>query len=57
VLPSIRGMKLVSTRIITADVGRLVAFYKAVTGSTAVWGTELFAEVPTPVGVLALGSD
>jgi predicted enzyme related to lactoylglutathione lyase len=50
-------MKLVSTRIITADVGRLVAFYEAVTGSTAVWGTELFAEIPTPVGVLALGSD
>ncbi|OBG26949.1 glyoxalase [Mycobacterium alsense] len=50
-------MKFVSTRIITADVGRLVAFYEAVTGVSAVWGNELFAEIPTPVGTLAIGSD
>ena len=50
-------MKFVSTRVITADVGRLVAFYEMVTEAAAVWGNELFAEVPTPVGVLAIGSD
>jgi predicted enzyme related to lactoylglutathione lyase len=50
-------MKFVSTRIITADVKRLVDFYEAVTEACAVWGNELFAEIPTPVGTLALGSD
>jgi predicted enzyme related to lactoylglutathione lyase len=50
-------MKFVSTRIITADVKRLVAFYESVTGVTAVWGNELFAEIPTDVGTLAIGSD
>jgi catechol 2,3-dioxygenase-like lactoylglutathione lyase family enzyme len=50
-------MKFVSTRIITADVNRLVSFYEMVTGVAAVWGNELFAEIPTPVGTLAIGSD
>ena len=50
-------MKFVSTRIITADVGRLVGFYETVTETAAVWANELFAEIPTPVGVLAIGSD
>lgn len=50
-------MQFVSTRIITADVQRLVAFYELVTGTAAVWANELFAEVPTPVGTLAIGSD
>ena len=50
-------MKFVSTRIITADVRRLVDFYEMVTEVPAVWGNELFAEIPTPVGVLAIGSD
>ena len=50
-------MKFVSTRIITADVKRLVSFYEMVTGVTAVWGNELFAEIPTPVATLAIGSD
>lgn len=54
---SVRGMKLVSTRIITADVKRLVSFYELVTGADAVWANDLFAEVPTPVGTLAIGSD
>lgn len=49
-------MNFVSTRIITADVNRLVAFYELVTGVSAVWGNELFAEIPTPVGTLAIGS-
>ena len=50
-------MKFVSTRIITADVSRLVEFYEMVTETAAVWGNELFAEIPTPIGTLALGSD
>lgn len=50
-------MKFVSTRIITADVRRLVAFYEMLIGTSAVWGNELFAEIPTPVGALAIGSD
>src|ERR1700731_595825 len=50
-------MKFVSTRIITADVKRLVDFYEMVTEVSAVWGNELFAEIPTPVGPLAIGSD
>jgi predicted enzyme related to lactoylglutathione lyase len=50
-------MKLVSIRIITADVKGLVAFYELVTGAEAVWGNELFAEIPSPVGTLAIGSE
>lgn len=49
-------MNFVSTRIITADVARLVAFYEMITGVSAVWGNELFAEIPTPMGTLAIGS-
>ena len=50
-------MKFISTRIITADVNRLVDFYEMVTEVSAVWGNELFAEIPTSVGTLAIGSD
>jgi predicted enzyme related to lactoylglutathione lyase len=50
-------MKFVSTRVITANVKRLVTFYEMVTGVTAVWGNDLFAEIPTAVGTLAIGSD
>lgn len=50
-------MRFISTRIITADVKRLVDFYEIVTGLSAVWGNELFAEIPTPAGTLAIGSD
>src|ERR1700748_1249075 len=50
-------MKLISVRIITADVQRLVTFYEQVTGARAVWGNELFAEIPTPTGTLAIGSE
>ncbi|ORA07504.1 VOC family protein [Mycobacterium arosiense] len=50
-------MKFISTRIITADVGRLVDFYQLVTGVSAIWGNELFAEIYTPIGTLAIGSD
>ena len=50
-------MNFISTRIITADVPRLVEFYQLVTGATAVWGNEMFAEIPTPSATLAIGSD
>jgi predicted enzyme related to lactoylglutathione lyase len=50
-------VKFISTRIITADVKRLVDFYEMVTEIPAVWGNELFAEIPTRVGTLAIGSD
>ncbi|MCV7179154.1 VOC family protein [Mycolicibacterium sphagni] len=50
-------MNFISTRIITADVKRLVEFYEMVTGVAAVWGNELFAEIPTGIGTLAIGSD
>lgn len=50
-------MKFISTRIITADVNRLVAFYELVTQTAPIWGNELFAEIPTSVGTLAIGSD
>lgn len=50
-------MKLVSIRVITADVQRLVSFYEVVTGAEAIWGNELFAEIATPCGTLAIGSD
>lgn len=50
-------MKFISTRVITADVDRLVDFYEMVTEASAVWGNEFFAEIPTPIGTLAIGSD
>lgn len=49
-------MHLASTRIITADVDRLVAFYEAVTGLTATRYTDDFAELRTPGATLAIGS-
>lgn len=49
-------MAFVSTRIITADIGRLVDFYEQVTGYPAVRYTEDFAEFRTPLAVLAIGS-
>jgi predicted enzyme related to lactoylglutathione lyase len=49
-------MNLVSIRIITADMARLVAFYELVTGVAADWATSDFAELRTAAGTLALGS-
>ena len=49
-------MHLASTRIITADVGRLVSFYEAVTGLTATRYTPDFIEIRTPGATLAIGS-
>jgi uncharacterized glyoxalase superfamily protein PhnB len=50
-------MKLASTRIITADITALVAFYEKATGTPATWATPDFAELTTPTGAtLAIGS-
>jgi predicted enzyme related to lactoylglutathione lyase len=49
-------MNFVSTRIITADVKRLVAFYEMVTGIKLTLYTEDFAELVTGAGTLAIGS-
>ena len=47
-------MEFVSIRIISDDVARLVAFYEQVTGTTAAWGNENFAELATDSGTLAV---
>ncbi|MET7940599.1 VOC family protein [Streptomyces sp. NPDC005302] len=47
-------MNLVSLRVITDDVARLVAFYEKATGLSATWSTEHFAELATPGATLAI---
>ncbi len=49
-------MDLVSIRIITGDINRLVGFYENITGVQAAWGNEDFAELRTGHGTLAIGS-
>lgn len=49
-------VNLVSIRIITDDVARLVAFYEKATGGQAAWANENFAELSTASGTLAIGS-
>ncbi|QMU78635.1 VOC family protein [Streptacidiphilus sp. PB12-B1b] len=49
-------MDLVSIRIITGDIARLVGFYEKATGVPAAWATEDFAELTTPRATLAIGS-
>lgn len=49
-------MKLVSIRLITDDIQRLVSFYRHVTGVEPRWATTDFAEIVTPAGTLAIGS-
>ncbi|NKY54840.1 VOC family protein [Nocardia flavorosea] len=49
-------MKLVSTRVITDDIQRMVDFYQYVTGVEADWATTEFAEIVTSAGTLAIGS-
>lgn len=50
-------MNLVSLRVITHDVARLVAFYEQVTGVSATWSTPEFAELVTESGTLALAGE
>jgi catechol 2,3-dioxygenase-like lactoylglutathione lyase family enzyme len=49
-------MKLISIRIITADVKNLVNFYEKVTGMPAKQYTDDFAELQTKSATLAIGS-
>ncbi|MDY7556207.1 VOC family protein [Cryobacterium sp. 10C3] len=49
-------MNLVSVRLITDDVKRLVAFYERALRTPASWSTDDFAEIRTPTGTLAIGS-
>lgn len=47
---------LVSVRIITADIKRLVQFFEDATGITAKWATDDFAELSSESFTLAIGS-
>ncbi|MEN5231461.1 VOC family protein [Sphingobacterium faecium] len=47
---------LVSIRIITGDIKRLVQFFEDVTATTAKWATDDFAELVTNSFILAIGS-
>jgi catechol 2,3-dioxygenase-like lactoylglutathione lyase family enzyme len=49
-------MNFVSTRIITADLPRLVGFYERITGIAVTMYTEDFGELVTPASTLAMGS-
>lgn len=49
-------MDLVSIRVITDDVKRLVGFYGEITGLPPKWYTDEFAELSTPSCTLAIGS-
>ncbi len=49
-------MNLVSVRIITDDVTGMVDFYEKVTGVTAERQGDVFAEIGTSSGTLAIGS-
>ncbi len=49
-------MEFAATRIITDDVKGLVAFYEQITGIAADWLAEVFAELPTTSGTLAISS-
>jgi len=49
-------MNLISIRIITNDVKKLVSFYEKVTKIAAIQYTEDFAELQTPSATLAIGS-
>jgi uncharacterized glyoxalase superfamily protein PhnB len=50
-------MNLISIRVITADINRLVAFYEHATGVAATWSTPDFAELRTGAATLAIGSE
>jgi uncharacterized glyoxalase superfamily protein PhnB len=48
------GATFSSIRVVTDDVKRLVEFYERVTGRTARWGNDIFAELVTSAGTLAI---
>lgn len=49
-------MNIVSIRIITADIRKLVRFYEQITEIKATWYTEDFVELRTENATLAIGS-
>jgi predicted enzyme related to lactoylglutathione lyase len=49
-------MNLVSIRIITDNLERLVSFYEGISGLPATRYTPDFAELPTPTCTIAIGS-
>lgn len=49
-------MNLTSLRIITANIKTLVQFFEQVTGASAQWYTDDFAELITGTATLAIGS-
>ena len=49
-------MKFASTRLIAADIQKMVAFYEMVTGASAQWLAPVFAEIVTPAATLAIGA-
>lgn len=49
-------MKFVSVRLIAQNMQQMVLFYEQVTGARADWLAPVFAEIITPVGVIAIGS-
>lgn len=51
-----KNINLVSLRIITADIKRLVQFFEKATAITAKWSTDDFAEIVTSSFTLAIGS-
>lgn len=51
-----RNMNLVSLRVITADIKRLVQFLEKATNLPAQWATDDFAEIVTSSFTLAIGS-
>jgi predicted enzyme related to lactoylglutathione lyase len=54
--PKGESMNLVSMRVITEDVERLVSFYEKISGLAAIRYTPDFAELRTPGCTLAIGS-
>lgn len=50
-------MDLVSIRIITGDIKRLVGFYQEITGISPTWYTEDFAELKTASFTLVIASE
>jgi predicted enzyme related to lactoylglutathione lyase len=49
-------MKFASTRLVAADIKKMVAFYELVTDYSAEWLAPVFAEIVTPGATLAIGS-
>jgi predicted enzyme related to lactoylglutathione lyase len=49
-------MTFISTRVITPDIKRLIAFYGQITGQSLTVYTDDFAELRTPLATLAMGS-